>query len=130
MHHTATKGNIGVAKAIADLMLKGWDVSIPFCATSPFDLVAYRNGKFVRVQVKYRILSKGVIDVRCMRHSNANGKAKQSSNDEADVVCVYDAAGDKCYYVLASMCPIALRLRPTRNGQKKNVWSADAFLDF
>ena len=53
-HHTKDKGDLGVAKAYADLVGKGYQVLNPMTEHAPFDLVAYRDGAFLRVQVKYR----------------------------------------------------------------------------
>jgi hypothetical protein len=59
-HHTKDKGDIGVAKAHADLVTQGYVVLFPATEHAPFDLVAYRNGEFERVQVKYRSAGSGV----------------------------------------------------------------------
>ena len=44
MHHTTTKGDIGVAMVTADLLCQGYEVMMPVSAVSPFDVVAYRCG--------------------------------------------------------------------------------------
>ncbi|GAA1502007.1 hypothetical protein GCM10009788_01340 [Nocardioides humi] len=53
-HHTKDKGDLGVAKAFADLVGKGYQVLVPMTEHAPFDLVAYKGGSFLRVQVKFR----------------------------------------------------------------------------
>ncbi|MCM0591226.1 MAG: group I intron-associated PD-(D/E)XK endonuclease [Gloeotrichia echinulata IR180] len=54
MHHTKDKGDIAAAKAIADLAIKGYSILTPLvCEHLPFDLVAYDNSKFYRIQAKY-----------------------------------------------------------------------------
>lgn len=45
-HHTKDKGDLGVAKAYADLVAKGFDVLFPTTEHAPFDLVAYAEGTF------------------------------------------------------------------------------------
>ena len=50
-HHTKTKGDLGVAKVIADLTEKGLDVLTPFSEHLPFDLAAYKKDVFYRIQV-------------------------------------------------------------------------------
>ena len=52
-HHTKDKGDLGVAKAHADLAAKGFTVLFPATEHAPFDLVAYAEGLFHRLQVKY-----------------------------------------------------------------------------
>ena len=43
-HHTKDKGDLGVAKAYADLVGQGYTVLFPATEHAPFDLVAYRRG--------------------------------------------------------------------------------------
>lgn len=45
-HHTKDKGDLGVAKAHADLVTKGFYVLFPTTEHAPFDLVAYADGAF------------------------------------------------------------------------------------
>ena len=54
IHHTKNKGDLGVLKAQLDLYEKGYLTLIPNTEHSAFDLVAYKDGTFKRVQVKYR----------------------------------------------------------------------------
>ncbi|NJR18515.1 MAG: hypothetical protein HC785_24240 [Calothrix sp. CSU_2_0] len=54
LHHTKNKGDIATTKAIADLTQKGYLVLTPLvCEHSPFDFVAYKDGKFYKIQAKY-----------------------------------------------------------------------------
>ncbi len=52
-HHTKNKGDLGVLKAQVDLCSKGYLILTPLSEHSPFDIVAYKNGEFIRIQVKY-----------------------------------------------------------------------------
>ncbi|WP_234788771.1 group I intron-associated PD-(D/E)XK endonuclease [Mycolicibacterium iranicum] len=63
-HHTKDKGDVGVAKAHADLANKGFTVLFPATEHAPFDLVAYPAGDFHRLQVKYRSARAGAITVK------------------------------------------------------------------
>jgi hypothetical protein len=130
-HHTKDKGDIGVAHAIADLADQGFLVLMPFCEHAPFDLVAYRDGLFLRVQVKYRTRSRGILNVKFASYwSDSKGlHTRALEKDDIDVVCVYDPTGRRCYYVDPKQFggSISLRVEPTRNGQQRNVLSADAF---
>lgn len=62
-HHTKDKGDLGTAKAHADLVAQGWMVLFAATEHAPFDLVAYRSGQFKRVQVKYRTAVSGKVVV-------------------------------------------------------------------
>ena len=65
LHHTKTKGDLGVLKSQADLCSKGYLVCLPLSEHAPFDLVVYKNANFQRVQVKSRTIDKnGCINVR------------------------------------------------------------------
>lgn len=52
-HITFRKGNIALTKVVADLTEKGYDVLLPMCEQLPFDLVVHKQGRFLRLQVKY-----------------------------------------------------------------------------
>ena len=62
-HHTKDKGDLGTAMAYADLVSQGCMVLFPATEHAPFDLVAYRSGRFHRVQVKYRTARSGKVVV-------------------------------------------------------------------
>ena len=64
-HHTKTKGDVAVAHAYTDLIDQGFLVLWPATEHAPFDLVGYRDERFVRVQVKYRSAGvSGAVQVR------------------------------------------------------------------
>src|SRR4029077_10845531 len=91
-HHTKDKGDVGVAHAIADLADQGFVVLSALCEHAPFDLVGYRDGAFVRVQVKYRALfENGTLEVHFRSTwSDAKGThVRALDKHEVDVVCIY-----------------------------------------
>ena len=57
-HHTKSKGDLGVLKAQVTLFEQGYLSLLPQTEHSEFDLVAYKEGIFKRVQVKYRSVDK------------------------------------------------------------------------
>ena len=64
-HHTKQKGDLGVLKAQVDLFEQGFAILVPLTEHSPFDLVAYKDGDFRRIQVKFRKLDKsGKMDIK------------------------------------------------------------------
>ncbi|HEX4906063.1 MAG TPA: group I intron-associated PD-(D/E)XK endonuclease, partial [Acidimicrobiales bacterium] len=63
-HHTKNKGDLGVAKAHADLVAQGYMVLFPTTEHAPFDLVTYDGTAFLRVQVKYRSARSGSLEVQ------------------------------------------------------------------
>ena len=53
-HHTKNKGDLAVAKTIADLTEKGYDIFLPLSEHLPIDLIAHKSGEIYRIQVKHR----------------------------------------------------------------------------
>ena len=125
-HVTGDKGDIGVAKAIGDLITKGFMVLTPIASTAPFDLVAYKNNKFLKIQVKYRTINKrGVIEAKLRRSiiTNFYVKTRKMLPSECDVLCIYCPDTGKCYYIKRDSFDetVILRLNPTKNNQKRGV---------
>ncbi|KGN34786.1 hypothetical protein N802_01640 [Knoellia sinensis KCTC 19936] len=133
-HHTKDKGDLGTAKAHADLVSQGFVVLFPATEHAAFDLVAYRDSTFHRVQVKYRTAHLGAISVRFRsvwadRHGT---HMKPLDKDEIDVLCIYCPDTDSCYYVRPNnhRQSVTLRVSPTRSGQVRGILTAEAFRVF
>lgn len=133
-HHTKDKGDLGVAKAHADLAAKGYLVLFPTTEHAPFDLVAHKidDGTFVRVQVKYRrarpcgsiyVEFKGSWSDRAGVHTVLIDKSA------IDVFCVYCPDTDECYYLRPDRYghSVTLRILPSRNNQRSRIWMAADF---
>ena len=125
MHHTKDKGDLGVAKAIASLAEQGWIVLTPLTEHAPFDLVVYRDGKFKRVQVKYRALSKGSLEISLRScWSDKHGiHVKKTDKSLFDILCIYCPDTGQCYYINPALFnqSIKLRLNPPKNGQNLHI---------
>ncbi len=98
-HHTKDKGDLGVAKAQVDLVQRGYLVLLPFSEHAPFDLVAYRDHEFMRIQVKYRSAAKGVLTIAFRTSwADRNGSHERAiDKEEVDLFCVYCPETDECY---------------------------------
>lgn len=125
-HHTKNKGDLGVLKAQLDLYEQGYTILTPLTEHESFDLVAYKDGEFKRVQVKYRALNdKGVLAVAFESSwADKNGTHRQRvDKKEIDIYCVYCPETDECYYfdVRINEKAVSLRIEPSKNNQKKNV---------
>lgn len=134
LHHTKDKGDLGTAKAHADLVALGFTVLFPATEHAAFDLVAYRAGTFHRVQVKYRSVRSGAVTVRFRsvwadRHGT---HIKASDKTEVDVMCIYCPETDSCYYVRPQDHgeSVTLRVTPSRNGQARGILDASTFRAF
>lgn len=133
-HHTKDKGDLGVAKAYADLVGKGYQVLVPMTEHAPFDLVAYREGRFHRIQVKYRKSdARGAVEVAFVSiWSDRNGVHKRAVDKaEVDLYCVYRPDTDECYYLRPQrhVASVTLRIAPSKNNQRAGVWFAADFRD-
>ena len=128
-HHTTSKGDLGVLKAQVLLFEQGFTICAPLAEHAPFDLVAYRNGGFRRVQVKYRSLDKhGKLPVQFSNcWSDGNGiHTVPIDKDAVDICCVNCAGMDKCYNLnpKAFGSTVCLRVETPKNGQAKGVYFA------
>jgi hypothetical protein len=130
-HHTKDKGDLGIAKAHADLVSQGFMVLFPATEHAPFDLVGYADGEFRRLQVKYRSARAGAIKVqfRSMWADRNGTHTMPMDKDAIDIVCIYCPETDECYYVEphAHGTSVTLRITPSRNGQQAGVLDAAAF---
>lgn len=133
-HHTKDKGDLGTAKAHADLVGSGFMVLFPATEHAAFDLVAYREGTFHRIQVKYRSAQSGSIKVQFRSvWADRNGThIRPSDKSEVDIVCIYCPETDACYYLrpLDYRQSVTLRVTPSKNSQERGVLIADGFRAF
>lgn len=133
VHHTKDKDDLGVAKAYADLVTKGFMVLFPTTEHAPFDLVAYADGAFHRVQVKYRSARGGAVHLNLRSTWSDRNGVHSAPIDKAavDAICIYCPETDECYYIRPTDhgASVNLRITPTRNGQRKRILEAAAFRD-
>lgn len=124
-HHTKDKGDLGVAKAHADLVSQGFIVLFPATEHPPFDLVAYRNGIFYRLQVKFRSGRSGVVKVqfRSVWSDRKGVHNRPTDKNTIDAVCIYCPETDECYYVWPrdKQMSVTLRIAASKNGQEAGV---------
>jgi hypothetical protein len=126
VHHTKAKGDLGVLKAQIDLFEQGFTICVPLTEHAPFDLVAYRDGEFHRIQVKYRAVDKfGKIDVKfstCWTDRNGTHTVPVDKTG-IDLYCVYCPDTDECYYLEPGEfgSNATLRVETPKNRQAKRV---------
>ena len=125
-HHTKNKGDLGVLKAQVDLFEQGFTVCVPVTEHLPFDLVAYKEGEFRRVQVKYRALNKnGALEVKfstCWADRSGTHTVPIDKK-EVDLYCIYCPDTDQCYYLEPGefRSYVTLRVKTPKNYQAKRV---------
>ena len=133
-HHTKTKGDLGVFKAKTTLCEMGYLVLSPESEHSPFDIVAYKNNTFKRIQVKYRSANNGKIDV-CFRQSWADKNGTHITHvdkNEIDLYCIFVPELDKCLFFDPKLYnkAITIRIEDPKNLQKTKINSYKDFITF
>ena len=134
VHHTKVKADIGVAKAIADLTIKGYVPCVPLSEHQPYDLVAvHANGEMVKLQVKYATLEEnGTIEVKFRRSwADRHGVHMRKYEDaDFDYYAIYCPEKDIVLYVPNFKdCPKVIRFDKTGNNQNKYVKWANDYLE-
>ena len=125
-HHTKVKGDLGVLKAQVSLYEQGYLLLQPVTEHAPFDLVAYKDGLFKRVQVKYKSLDKtGALTVHFRSSwADKNGThMKAVDKGQIDLYCIYCPETDECYYLDPKEYDksVTLRVETPKNNQLTNV---------
>ncbi len=133
VHHTKTKGDLGVLAAELDLFEKGFLLLKPQTEHAPFDLVAYRDERFYRVQVKYRAVVNGAVGVVLSSYwVDRHGTHRVPMDKNAiDLLCIYCPDTRRCYYVdpHAVKRSLVLRFEPPRNHQRKHIAWAEQYTE-
>ncbi len=131
------KGDLAEMKVAADLLDRGCCLSIPFGEDCDYDLIADKEHRLHRIQVKYTESNGRIIVVRCRSHSLTKGRIRQTKHYTAetiDWIAVYDRTTDRCYYCPSSelgdgRSELSLRLVAARNGQRIGIRSAEDYID-
>jgi hypothetical protein len=131
------RGDLAELMIATDLLRRGHRIALPYGEDCDFDLVLIRDLRLERVQVKHTRSNGAVISVRCGSHSLTNGKVRRTKQYTArtiDLLAVYDATTDRCYYIPAAelgqgRSVMHLRLKPARNGQRVGTRPAENYLD-
>jgi len=127
--HIKTKGYIAEIYVTAKLIEDGWRVLNPIGENNRYDLVAEREGKFIRIQVKYVTPKDGALAVNC-RSSN-NWSVLHYSPEEIDVIAVFNSKDKAIYFVPVSKINhslFKLRIEPAKNNQKTKIHLAKDFV--
>jgi len=95
-HHTKDKGDLAVAKIIADLTEKEYDILIPLSEHLPFDLVAYRQNTLYRIQCKYS--SDGIVKNRTSWADTNGNHSKNYGPEDFDYFALYLPDVKSCVY--------------------------------
>ncbi len=130
MVHSAGKrdtkriGDRSEIEVMAALNRAGYGVFVPFGENHRFDLVAYKDGTLLRIQVKTGRLRRGAILFACWSsHSHRNGPTFRTYVGDIDHFAVYSPDVDRVLMVPVGDVKTygALRWAPAKNGQQGRV---------
>ncbi|MBM3432093.1 MAG: hypothetical protein FJX92_03695 [Bacteroidetes bacterium] len=132
IHHTKTKGDLGVLKVKIDLCLQGFLISTPETEHAPFDLIIYKKGTCKSVQVKYRNMTQsGKIEIPFSNsYSTSHGVITRKVNKAfIDLYAIYCPQTDACNYLEPKNYKnsISLRVKTPRNYQRLRIHYAEDF---
>lgn len=128
--HSKNKGNIGELCAAKELSRLGYNVFRELGDLSKIDLIAEKDLKLIRFQVKAITPTKEVLQVKSSK-SGPNYKFKYQDN-MVDIFSIYDLENDKIYWIssneLLAKSMLSLRLVIPKNNQYYNVnWAKNYF---
>lgn len=116
------------AIVLAELLKRGFSVSLPFGDNQRYDLVLDTGNKLLRVQVKVGRTRDGFIEFdTCSSHD------RKDYRGQVEMFAVYVFEPERVYLVPVRDVPITkarLRLQEPNNGQSKGLrWASDFDLD-
>ena len=125
---TRTKGLIGELAVSKHLTEAGAIVFVPLNTLQRFDLLAYHDGRYYRIQVKYISVRNGAISVANTTSPGSLGKKKPYVRGDYDVMAIYCPDTARCYFLpnLRAQITSVLRVMDTKNGQARGIkWARD-----
>ncbi|KKS32411.1 MAG: hypothetical protein UU93_C0007G0016 [Candidatus Amesbacteria bacterium GW2011_GWA2_42_12] len=96
MYGTHDKGVLGELAFTYHLIEKGYTVLSPINPNSSYDLAIEKNGKFTRIQVKYRTPVNGILRIELDRPMR---KTKKYFERDVDAMGLYNPNSNKFYLV-------------------------------
>jgi len=100
-YNRQVKGDHAELRVQSLLKRYGWHVLVPHSEANKYDVVAERDGEFVRIQVKSSVYDGTSVTFRCYSSNtdkSGNNRVDYTSND-IDGFAVYNAATDAAFWV-------------------------------
>lgn len=119
-HITKFKGDIAMTQIIADLTKNNIDCCLPISEHLPFDLIAHKDNKCFKIQVKYSSLRGGAyfLSLRSNKYNNTKGGYSVPIDlSKIDIFAIYCAEVNKiCYLTQKSIQNRhnGMRIHPTK----------------
>lgn len=126
------RGSHAELRIFADLVRRGYTVSVPLGHEARYDCIADKDGTLFRIQCKSARIFRDAVLVKC--NSSPGGKDVRYQEGEIDMIAAYEATTDTVYYVPYDVAKdrsraVSLRLKPARNNQTAGTRPASAFLE-
>jgi hypothetical protein len=116
----------------SELTRQGWEIFFPYGEDSPIDILAHKDNKFMKIQVKATKEKNGRIS--CKLRSTNNWQDKKYKKEDIDKFGFYDYKSKKGYIVpiedVENMSEVILRIHPPKNKQVKGIRNANKYLFF
>jgi hypothetical protein len=124
-------GEMSEGQVLARLLMAGKVVLQPFGDNQRYDLVIDDDGTFVRIQCKTGRIRDGAVRFNTCSNHHHRGKQSRSYHGQADMFGVFCPDNGQVYLVpvdkVAGVSG-ALRVEPTKNGQKKGITFAAQYV--
>lgn len=123
--HSKQKGNIGQTATILSLQKQRWNVFLEMGDYSKIDIIAEKEGRLVKIQVKYcKYHEERGIYILPMRKSGPNGYRYNYQDIDFDVFAVYLPDTFEVIFIhkneIDSISSFTLRKNQARNNQKNS----------
>lgn len=133
--NTRDVGKIGELVAMKELSKLGYDIFLPTSDHLPFDFIIHKEGELLKVQVKTRTKTKGVLSFKLTRNSYKRYDSLACGRDynerDFDWLIVVDIDSESIYKFIWDDIRdskfITLRVDECKNNQVANVWQASKY---
>ncbi|MBI1866244.1 MAG: hypothetical protein HY005_02650 [Candidatus Staskawiczbacteria bacterium] len=122
------KGDIAELAVAKRLIELGCKVLFPYGENHRYDLVAEKDSKFLRIQVKYATPKDGILNINC-RSSN-NWSVLHYTEKEIDILVAYNPDNEEIYFIPVAQInysSLNLRTSPAKNNQILKINFAENF---
>lgn len=102
---TTDAGRLGEAKVIAELVARGWYPFVDISGKCPVDIIAWKNGVTITIQVKstaYRPGKKYVAQIGSIRPNRTSNGIHKFESTSCDYLAIYVAPENRVAFVKAS----------------------------
>lgn len=126
------KGNIGFSAVVLELHKNEFNVFSEIGDFSKVDLIAEKNSKITRIQIKYSVSRKDGGCVLSLRKSGPNGYRYTYTENDCDWFAVYNPVKNEIYWISSKeACKnsrmITSRTEKSKNNQSKGVRNTEDY---